>query len=138
MPKEELASRLWARVWDMRAAYIRLGMLGDEHSHSEQRTIAHDALWHTARVIDIVAQYIDRYGHQVISGEVRYQTEAVISLAAWPTFPADFGSEERDRLRLALHRAGHDPHPFVNELTRDELGQRILHTWDTHILDATR
>jgi alkylhydroperoxidase family enzyme len=88
--------------------------------------------------MDVINEYIERFGREVLSGEARYQTEALISLAAWPTVPVEFGSEERDRLRLAVRLAGHDPYPFVNELTRDELGQRILHTWDTHILDATR
>lgn len=132
--KEELASRLWARVWDMRAAYIRIGLLRDDQPRDEKLTIGRDALWHTARVIDVISEYIDRFGREVVSGEARYQAEALISLAAWPSVPADFGPEERNRLRLALQLAGHNAQSFANELAEDEAGKGLLQAWDNFVL----
>jgi len=119
----------------MRAAYIRLGMLEQGQPRNEKLTTARDALWHTALVMDVINEYIERFGREVLSGEARYQTEAVISLAAWPTVPVEFGSEERDRLRLAVRLAGHDPQPFAAELARDEVGRRILETWDAQTVE---
>jgi hypothetical protein len=60
-PKEGLASRVWARVWNMRATYIRLGLLDDGQPRNEKVTIARDALWHTALAIDVVNEYIERF-----------------------------------------------------------------------------
>jgi hypothetical protein len=73
----------------------------------------------------------------MVSGEARYQTKALISLAARPTVPAGFGSEERGWLRLAVRLAGHDPQPFAADLARDAVGRRILDAWDDRTVEHT-
>jgi hypothetical protein len=73
----------------------------------------------------------------MVSGEARYPTKALNFLAARPTVPAEFGSEERGRLRLAVRLAGHDPQPFAAELARDAVGRRIQDAWNDRTVEHT-
>jgi hypothetical protein len=73
----------------------------------------------------------------MVSGEARYQTKALISLASRPAVPAEFGSEARGWSRLAVRLAGYDPQPFAAELARDAVGRRILEAWDDRTVEHT-
>jgi hypothetical protein len=86
--EEELISRIWSRVYGLRAgliAHLRLpdqdGYAGQTEDHRQAALRKHDQLR------TLIAEYVDTYGKQIIQhGEAEYAVEGLERLAGWRAY----------------------------------------------------
>lgn len=118
--QEELVSRIWALVYELRAELIRKARLeGAENADpSEIEEAAVMALWLVARLLTRIHDYLDRYGERILHGEAEFNAEGLIRLAGWSY---ELSSDEATRLRYLLAKTGEsDRDRFLVEMRRAE------------------
>lgn len=102
---EELVSRIWALVYELRAELIckaRLEAEGDQTVQAEVDDASGTSLWLVARLLSRIYDYLDRYGERILHGEAEFNVEGLIRLAGWS---ADLSPAETVRMRylVAIH-----------------------------------
>ena len=116
--QEELVSRIWGLVYELRAELIRKARLetGSDAAKSEIEDAAGTSLWLVARLLTRIHDYLERYGERILQGEAEFSVEGLIRLAGW-TY--EFSPEGVLRLRYALSKAGEaDKANFLSSLAR--------------------
>jgi len=104
--QEELVSRVWALVYELRAELIhkaRLEAEADPAKEAEIEETAGTSLWLVARLLTRVHDYLDHYGERILHGEAEFNVEGLIRLAGWSY---ELSHEEATRLRYLLAKAG--------------------------------
>jgi hypothetical protein len=103
--QEELLSRVWSAVYGYRAEVIAIQRRLQE-ARTEEREPDPDikehidtGTWQLARLLTFVAEYLDRFGEDILLGETPYSVEGLVTLAGWH---GGLGSEEARRLRFEL------------------------------------
>lgn len=104
--QEELVSRIWALVYELRAELIRKARLEAETDPGRQADLedaAGTSLWLVARLLTRIHDYLDRYGERILHGDAEFNAEGLIRLAGWSY---ELSQEEATRLRYALAKSG--------------------------------
>lgn len=114
--QEELVSRIWALVYELRAELIRKA--GLEAVEDADPAVIEDAagtsLWLVARLLSRIHDYLERYGDRILHGEAEFDAESLIRLAGWSY---ELGPEEATRLRFLIAKIGnHDRDRFLAAL----------------------
>lgn len=83
--EEELISRIWQHVYELRAELIAAARLGTDPNLSSQVEDHRQAAERTStRLQELIAEHTDTYGTGLIRhGEAEYRTEAIERLAGW-------------------------------------------------------
>lgn len=119
--KEELISRIWSSVYGFRAELIatKNNMPGeDKESPSSFLYYRDSANWKLAQLLTDVSSFIDKYGDEILSGEVPYNVEGLVALAGWN---GGMTSDYAKYLRVALAKSGRDDREaFLKELEHFE------------------
>lgn len=103
--QEELLSRIWALVYELRAELIhkaRLDEAEDPDAH-EVSEASDTTLWIVARLLTRIHEYLERYGDRILHGDAEFRVEGLIRLAGWSH---DLPPEQATRLRYVLARSG--------------------------------
>jgi hypothetical protein len=107
--QEELLCRLWSAVYGFRAEIIatqrRLPTSDDEAADPELPHHVDSAKWELAKLITAVHAYLDKYGDEILQGDVPYNVEGLVALAGWH---GGITSDDANRLRYTLARTGPD------------------------------
>jgi hypothetical protein len=115
--QEELLSRVWALVYELRAELIRKARL--EYAGEDEAAIQEaidTTLWVVARLLTRIHEYLERYGDRILHGDAEYRAEGLIRLAGWRH---DLTDAEARELRCALAIVGEDDRAgFVGQLNR--------------------
>lgn len=117
--QEELVSRIWALVYEVRAELIRKARLEAEGdiNEAEVEEAAGTSLWLVARLLARIHDYLERYGDRILHGDAEFRAEGLIRLAGWND---ELSQEEAQRLRWVLARAGEtDRASFVAMVAAD-------------------
>jgi hypothetical protein len=103
--QEELVSRIWALVYELRAELIRKARLEVEEASDEKaiEEVTGTCLWLVARLLSRIHDYLELYGERILHGEAEFSAEGLIRLAGWRH---DLGPEEATRLRYLLAKSG--------------------------------
>ena len=104
--QEELVSRIWALVYELRAELIRKARLEAETDPGRQADLEDaggTSLWLVARLLTRIHDYLDRYGERILHGDAEFNAEGLIRLAGWGY---ELSQEEATRLRYALAKSG--------------------------------
>ncbi len=119
--KEELLSRLWGSVYGFRAELIatKNRLLGEDEEATSEFIYYRDlANWKLAQLLTDIYNYIDKYGDEILSGEVPYSVEGLVVLAGWS---GGITSDYAKHLRVALAKTGRDDlKAFNKELNHPE------------------
>ena len=100
---EELVSRIWALVYELRAALIRSEL---EHLTDDNRLVARlSSLWLVGTLLNQIDAYVDRFGHSILHGGAEYEVDALVRLAGWADAE---GGWTPARLRIAAARSDRD------------------------------
>jgi hypothetical protein len=103
--QEELVSRIWALVYELRAELIRTARL--EAIKNADATDVDDArgtsVWLVARLLSRIHDYLERYGDRILHGGAEFRAEGLIRLAGWHY---ELPAEEAIRLRYVLAKSG--------------------------------
>jgi hypothetical protein len=114
--QEELVSRIWALVYELRAELIRKARL-EVNERSEAAAVedaAGTCLWLVARLLTRIHEYLESYGDRILHGDAEFRAEGLIRLAGWSS---ELNAEEARRLRLTLATTGeHDRDAFLKAL----------------------
>jgi hypothetical protein len=111
---EELVSRIWALVYELRAELIRKARLAHvEGTHEEMQEAADAPLWALARLLNYVHEYLEAYGERILHGDAEFHVESLIRLAGWT---AEFTPERARTLRYAAAAAQGDARRFFTLL----------------------
>jgi hypothetical protein len=103
---EELVSRIWALVYELRAELIRKARLEAEEGAEksvEVEEAAGTSLWLVARLLTRIHEYLDRYGERILHGEAEFNAEGLIRLAGWSY---ELSPDEAIHLRYVLAKSG--------------------------------
>ncbi|WP_147281305.1 hypothetical protein [Gaiella occulta] len=112
---EELVSRIWALVYELRAELIckaRLEAEGDQTAQAEVDDASGTSLWLVARLLSRMHDYLDRYGERILHGEAEFNAEGLIRLAGWSY---ELSPEQAKHLRYILAKSGGDRASFISE-----------------------
>lgn len=102
--QEELLSRIWALVYELRAELIRQARLKERGAEAPELDDASGtALWIVARLLTRIHDYVERYGDRILHGAAEFNVEGLIRLAGWGS---QLSREEANRLRLLIARVG--------------------------------
>ncbi len=103
--QEELVSRIWALVYELRAELIRTARLEaiENGDASELEDAQGSSLWLVARLLSRIHDYLERYGDRILHGDAEFRAEGLIRLAGWRH---DLSGEEAIRLRYELAKSG--------------------------------
>lgn len=102
--REALISRIWSDVFGLRADLIlREGLRADPERRAEFEEAARGALWHLARLLTNLEQFVGRYGSEILTGSASFNAEGLIRLAGWT---GDVTAEQARELRFILARTG--------------------------------
>ena len=117
--QEELVSRIWALVYELRAELIRTARL--EALEDADTSGVDDALgaslWLVARLLSRIHDYLERYGDRILHGDAEFRVEGLIRLAGWRH---ELTAEEGTRLRYVLAKTGEaDRERFLAALRDD-------------------
>jgi hypothetical protein len=122
--QEELLSRVWSLVYELRAELIRQASL--EHAGADAdvvRGATETTLWVVARLLARIHEYLERYGDRILHGDAEYRVEGLIRLAGWSY---ELSPEQAAELRLVAARAGESRDDFVEALRRSRMGEGLL------------
>ncbi len=112
--QEELLSRIWALVYELRAELIHKAALEDSRANEDALLEASlTELWVVARLLTRIHEYLERYGDRILHGDAEYHVEGLIRLAGWRYELTD---EQGAELRLAAAQAGESRNRFVNAI----------------------
>ncbi len=107
--QEELLCRLWSAVYGFRAEIIatqrRLPSGDDEPADTDLARHVDSAKWELAKLITAVHGYLDKYGDEILQGDVPYNVEGLVALAGWH---GGINTDDANRLRYTLARTGPD------------------------------
>jgi hypothetical protein len=85
------------------------------------------ALWEAAWLIDVLAQFLDRYGDTIMMGKLPYAAEHMLRIANWSPGLVE---EEKQYLRYVLGRTRmKGPEEFMKQLKQTGKGRQILAKW---------
>lgn len=102
--QEELVSRIWALVYELRAELIRKARLEAEASDSgEVDEVTGTTLWLVARLLARIHEYLELYGERILHGDAEFSVEGLIRLAGWRH---DLTAMQASTLRLILSKVG--------------------------------
>ncbi len=102
--QEELLSRIWALVYELRAELIRKARLEtDDPASVDVEEATGTTLWIVARLLTRIHEYLERYGDRILHGEAEYRVEGLIRLAGWSH---DLPPDDAARLRYVLAKSG--------------------------------
>lgn len=122
--QEELLSRVWSLVYELRAELIRQASLQDSAADPDLiREAAETTLWVVARLLTRVHEYLERYGDRILHGDAEYRVEGLIRLAGWSY---ELGPEQAAELRLVAARAGEQRNGFVDALRKSPTGRALI------------
>jgi hypothetical protein len=117
--QEELVSRIWALVYELRAELIHKARLEAEEDPAKEAEIEDaegTSLWLVARLLTRIHEYLDRYGERILHGEAEFNVEGLIRLAGWSY---ELTPAEVTRLRYVLAKVGHtDRQRFLTSFAR--------------------
>lgn len=114
--QQELVSRIWALVYELRAELIRIARLeaSEDANPSELQSAEGSSLWVVARLLSRIHDYLERYGDRILHGDAEFRAEGLIRLAGWRD---DLTADQATRLRLVLAKVGeHDRRGFIDAL----------------------
>ena len=127
---QELICRIWASVYALRAALLNTQrVISMERPHDEARRSILRALWLTAVLIHLDAQYHSSYGGTLLSDGSTATPVDVIRLAGWT--PA-ISSVEADFLCQQVVR-GDGVTEFVSPIHASAEIERILRRWEREL-----
>jgi len=118
--QEELVSRIWALVYELRAELIRTARLEsiENADASELENAQCSSLWLVARLLSRIHDYLERYGDCILHGDSEFHAEGLIRLAGWSH---ELTPERARRLRYVLAKIGEsDRDGFVTALRSDD------------------
>lgn len=103
--QEELVSRIWALVYELRAELIRTARLEaiESADASELENAQGSSLWLVARLLSRIHDYLERYGDRILQGDAEFRAEGLIRLAGWRY---ELTEEAITRLRYVLAKSG--------------------------------
>jgi len=103
--QEELVSRIWALVYELRAELIRKARLeaAEGAEAAEVEDAAGTSLWVVARLLARIHDYLERYGDRILHGDAEFRAEGLIHLAGWSY---EFTPEEATELRYVIAKTG--------------------------------
>ncbi len=103
--QEELVSRIWARVYELRAELIRKARLEADEATDDKaiEDAAGTCLWLVARLLTRIHDYLERYGDRILNGGAEFRAEGLVRLAGWSH---DLTTEQATRLRYILAKTG--------------------------------
>lgn len=114
--QEELLSRIWALVYELRAELIRKASLEDADADAiEIRETTQATLWVVARLLTRIHEYLERYGDRILHGDAEYRVEGLIRLAGWRY---ELTPEQAAELRLAAAQAGESRDGFLKAVRK--------------------
>jgi hypothetical protein len=122
--QEELVSRIWALVYELRAEQIRTARLeAIENADASELEIAQgSSLWLVARLLSRIHDYLERYGDRILHGDAEFRVEGLMRLAGWRS---ELTEDASTRLRYALARSGEiDRERFLDTLRGAEIAER--------------
>ncbi len=109
--QEELLSRIWALVYELRAELIHKARLeADAPASAEVHEAADTILWIVARLLTRIHEYLESYGDRILHGEAEYRVEGLIRLAGWRY---EFTPEQAVEIRLAIAASGENRVAFL-------------------------
>jgi hypothetical protein len=116
--QEELLSRIWALVYELRAELIRKARLETEDlDGADAEEVGDTALWIVARLLTRIQEYLERYGDRILHGDAEFRAEGLIRLAGWSY---ELPPEEATRLRYVLAKSGEaDRGKFLSVLRKE-------------------
>jgi hypothetical protein len=117
--QEELVSRIWALVYELRAELIRTARLEaiEDADTSGVDDAQGTSLWLVARLLSRIHDYLERYGDRILHGDAEFRAEGLIRLAGWRY---ELTTEEATRLRYVLAKSGEaDRERFLAALRDD-------------------
>ena len=108
--QEELVSRIWALVYELRAELISAARQGSSPAAGK-----HEAeVWVLARLLARINEYMETYGSRIAHGSAEYAVEGLIRLAGWRD---ELAPAEAAWLRLLVATTGdEDKDAFVAAL----------------------
>ena len=103
--QEELVSRIWALVYELRADLIRKAILETQTPPDATAIEAAEGtcLWTVAHLLTRIHDYLDHYGERILHGDAEFRAEGLIRLAGWSY---ELTPEEATRLRFLLAKVG--------------------------------
>jgi len=112
--QEELVSRIWSLVYELRAELIRAAQLEaiEDADASELEKVQGSSLWLVARLLSRIHDYLERYGDRILHGDAEFSGEGLIRLAGWSY---EFSPEQGKRLRYMVAKSGGDRASFISE-----------------------
>ena len=122
--QEELLSRVWSLVYELRAELIRQTSL--EYAGEDADVIrgaAETTLWVVARLLTRIHEYLERYGDRILHGDAEYRAEGLIRLAGWSY---ELTPEQAAELRLVAARVGDSRDGFVKALRKSRTGRQLI------------
>lgn len=122
--QEELLSRVWALVYELRAELIRKA--GLEYAAGDAAAIqeaAETTLWVVARLLTRIHEYLERYGDRILHGDAEYRVEGLIRLAGWNY---ELTPDQAAELRLTAARIGESRESFLKMLRKSPTGRDLL------------
>ncbi len=120
--EEELLCRVWSAVYGYRSEIIAIqrrlieARTEEREPDSDLQEHIDTGTWQLARLLTFVAEYLDRYGDEILHGETPFNVEGLVALAGWH---GGISGDEARRLRFVLAKAGSDDQQaFQQELAR--------------------
>lgn len=122
--QEELLSRIWSLVYELRAELIRQASLEDVGAEADViRHAAETTLWVVARLLTRIHEYLERYGDRILHGDAEYRVEGLIRLAGWSY---EISPAQAAELRLVAARTGEQRNGFVDALRKSPTGRALI------------
>jgi hypothetical protein len=107
--EEELLCKVWSAVYGYRAEVVAIQRRLIE-AREEQREPDADleehidtGTWQLARLLTFIAEYLDRYGKEILHGKLPFSIDGLVALAGWH---GGIHSTEAKRLRFVVAKVG--------------------------------
>jgi hypothetical protein len=114
--QQEMSSRVWSAVYGFRAEIIAMQRRLPEVDEDASVELAHHigaAKWQLARLLTFVWDYMDKFGEEILDGEIPHNVEGLVALAGWS---GGIDSAEAKHLRYTIARSGlNSLKDFLNE-----------------------
>jgi len=115
--QQELSSRVWGAVYGFRAEIIAMQRRLPEVDEDASVELAHyigAAKWQLARLLTFVGSYMEKFGEEILDGEIPHNVEGLVALAGWS---GGIDSAEAKHLRYTIARSGLDSlKDFLDEI----------------------